>query len=96
MSRLIDADKLLEALKTEPQYLMEAPRSCKSLLTNIISNHHKKVIEVIEQQPTAYDIDKVVAQLEALDNAEVDYYSSNDVIDRIDAIDLVRAGGIDE
>ena len=94
--RIIDADQLLEALKTEPQYLMEAPRSCKSLLTNIISNHHKKVIEVIEQQPTAYDVDKVVEQLKALCNAEVDYYSSNDVIDREDALDIVKKGGLDE
>lgn len=62
--RIIDADQLLEALKTEPQYLMEAPRSCKSLLTNIISNHHKKVIEVIEQQPTVDDVDKRDTQLE--------------------------------
>ena len=94
--KLIDADKRLEALKTEPQYLMEAPRSCKLLLTNIISNHHKKVIEVIEQQPTAYDVDKVVEQLKALCNAEVDYYSSNDVIDREDALDIVKKGGLDE
>ena len=94
--RLIDAEKLLEALKTEPQYLMEAPRSCESLLTDIISNHHKKVIEVIEQQPTAYDVDKVVEQLKALCNAEVDYYSSNDVIDREDALDIVKKGGLDE
>ena len=62
--RIIDADQLLEALKTEPQYLMEAPRSCKLLLTNIISNHHKKVIEVIEQQPTVDDVDKRDTQLE--------------------------------
>ena len=80
MSRLIDADKLKEHFSDEDN-------QCG--LQTIILNS-------IDLQPTAFDIDKVVAQLEALENAEVDYYSSNDVIDRIDAIDIVKKGGIDE
>ena len=52
-------------------------------------------MNMIYRQPTAYDVDKVVEQLESLSNAEADYYyaKSNDVIDREDAIDIVKKGG---
>ena len=55
------------------------------------------LIDRIESQPTAYNVDKVVEQLESLSNAEADYYyaSSNDVIDREDAIEIVKGGGVD-
>lgn len=83
--RLIDADKIIDKLKEYTRTNNgEFNGACRS------------IIEVIEQQPTAYDVDKVVEQLKALDNAEVDYYSSNDVIDREDAIDIVEKGGLDE
>lgn len=53
------------------------------------------MIDEIKEQPTAYDVDKVVEQLESLSNAEADYYyaSSNDVIDRDDTIEIVKGGG---
>ena len=70
--RLIDTDKLLDALRTEPQYIIQEPRSRKSIM-NMISNHHNKVIEVIEQQPTAYNVDKVVQELKN----EKDIYTRN-------------------
>ena len=54
-------------------------------------------MNLIHRQPVAYDVDKVVEQLESLRNAEADYYyaESNDVIDREDAIEIVKAGGTD-
>ena len=53
-------------------------------------------MNLIYRQPTAYDVDKVVEQLESLSNAEADYYyaRSNDVIDREDAIEIVKGGGV--
>ena len=55
------------------------------------------LIDRIKAQPTAYDPEKVVEQLESLSNAEADYYyaRSNDVIDREDAIDIVKKGGVE-
>lgn len=55
------------------------------------------IIGLIENQPTAFDTEKVVEQLESLRNAEADYYyaRSNDVIDREDAIDIVKKGGVE-
>ena len=53
-------------------------------------------MNLIHRQPVAYDVDKVVEQLESLSNAEADYYyaSCNDVIDREDAIEIVKGGGV--
>ena len=54
------------------------------------------LIDRIESQPAAYEPEKVVEQLESLRNAEADYYyaGSNDVIDREDAIEIVKGGGV--
>ena len=45
----------------------------------------------------AFDTENVVEQLESLSNAAADYYyaRSNDVIDREDAIDIVKKGGVE-
>ena len=55
-------------------------------------------MNLIHRQPVAYDVDKVLEQLESLSNAEADYYyaSSNDVIDRDDAIEIVKGGVSDD
>ena len=58
----------------------------------------KTFIKYIEKMPTAYDVEKVVAELEKLPNREADYYyaHSNDVIDREDAIEIVKQGGVSD
>ena len=56
--RLIDADKLI--LHLNDYALQEAPFRGESADTyNVI----KQCIEAVEEQPTAYDVDKVVKQL---------------------------------
>lgn len=82
--RLINADELLSYIDRVNNCGLGKKKSIE-YITKYISN-----------MTTAFDVDKDVVQLEALDNAEVDYYSSNDVIDREDVIDIVRKGGIDE
>lgn len=54
--------------------------------------------DAIDTWNTRKPIDRIVEQLERLPNREADYYyaSSNDVIDREDAIEIVKEGGIDE
>lgn len=56
-----------------------------------------RIEENVLDLPTAYDVDKVVEELEKLPNREADYYyaNSNDVIDREDAIDIVKRGGVE-
>lgn len=83
MGRLIDADALLDRI-------------------SLNYNNHQNISagamkDIINTTPTAYDVEKVVAELETLSNREADYYyaSSNDVIDREDAIDIVKRGGVE-
>ena len=84
--RLIDADKLIEELKIKTV----------SKDAHIISIANA-VVNLVNNQPTAFDTEKVVEQLEGLSNAEADYYyaRSNDVIDREYAIDIVKKGGVE-
>ena len=88
--RLIDADKLIELTQKDMKYAFD-----NGFLDMAFEREH--LIKVIRNQPTAYDIDKVVEQLEGLSNAEADCYyaKSNDVIDREDAIDIVKKGGVE-
>ena len=89
MGRLIDADKLLEETRRDRDYARK---------NGFLDMYYERqvLIDRIKAQPTAYDPEKVVEQLESLRNAEADYYyaGSNDVIDREDAIGIVKGGGI--
>ena len=88
MGRLIDADKLLEETRRDRDYARK---------NGFLDMYYERqaLIDRIESQPTAYEPEKVVEQLESLRNAEADYYyaGSNDVIDREDAIEIVQGGG---
>ena len=77
MSRLIDADKLLEELR---QY------HPLSLSYGILSD--------IEYFPTAYDIDKVVKQLEELKKTAYECYglASGAYVAMCNAIEIVKDG----
>ena len=79
MSRLIDADKLLEELR---QY------HPLSLSYGILSD--------IEYFPTAYDVDKVIEQLENVSFVDIDEEYADDgqrMLFLHDAIEIVKRGG---
>lgn len=83
--RLIDADKLIEEIKQEiDMRYMYSP---------------KGFINVINNQPTAFDFEKVVSELEdykmwkELLIYDLDF-RERQIIKK--AIDIVKAGGIDE
>jgi hypothetical protein len=83
MGRLIDADAFL-------QNLINCDIGRKSL---------EKVIEAVKKQPTAYDPEKVVEQLEKEKNPiyrEVESIMSDRQSIKIDkAIEIVKGGGVD-
>ena len=91
MGRLIDADKLLETLQD-----LEPHCENKDYEYGILKTIRYYMPKIINDEPTVFDVDKVVKQLESLSNAEADYYyaSGNDVIDRDDAIEIVKGGGV--
>ena len=91
MSRLIDADKLLDDMKNK--------WDMQDLYLPI---HFKELL--IDEQPTAFDVDKVVEQLEenyflTESTFDDDGYCNDDseeVVNLNEAIEIIKRGGIDE
>ena len=83
MGRLIDADKLKDERRTLP----------------MMSNWGEMLISLlIDEQPTAYDIDRVIEQLEKVSFIDVDEEYANDgqrMLFLHDAIEIVNKGGIE-
>ena len=76
MSRLIDADKLKEAINS-------------SLNTGRETFSPEIICEAVDEQPTAFDVDKVVEQLE-------DYLFEKYCIEGETTIDeIVKGGGVE-
>lgn len=83
MGRLIDADKLKDERRTLP----------------MMSNWGEMLISLlIDEQPTAYDIDRVIEQLEKVSFIDVDEEYADDgqrMLFLHDAIEIVKKGGIE-
>ena len=101
--RLIDADKLIEDLTKEIDGMIKGMLDEEYLDNEYLKGNVNFSIlarEIVKNQPTTFDVDKVVKQLEELKEWEdVDgkaYYtmSEKQVINK--AIKIVKRGGIDE
>ena len=79
MIRLIDADKLLNRIA-------ELFRNDDLYLVG-------KFIGLIEQQPTAFNVEKVVEQLEK-ESYYIDIETDREVVNLNEAIEIVRKGGV--
>ena len=97
--RLVDADALLEQynLKDATKYgNKDAEQQAHSYGTMMLY----EIADMIEDAPTVYDVDKVVAELEMkIDNAEFDEMLSRDEKDAYmdayrRAIEIVKGGGV--
>ena len=92
MERLIDADKLLEETRRDRDYARK---------NGFLDMYYERqvLIDRIKEQPTAYDPDKVVEQLEEIrvkktcnkEKCDTKELCRICVVD--DAIDIVKAGG---
>lgn len=91
MTRLIDADKLKEAINS-------------SLNTGRETFSPEIICEAVDEHPTAFDVDKVVEQLEKLADEANDkileagglqlYYDGYEDAMRT-AVEIVKGGGVD-
>ena len=61
--RLIDADELIKVLDKEPQYTLKIQKGLKQV-PEAIKYHHNKIIEIIKKQPTAFDAEKLIQNIE--------------------------------
>ena len=104
--RLIDADKLIK-------YIEKSRKENPHNDIKIASNHnfeHFHFIKLVNEQPTAYDVDKVVEQLENEKDIHTRNYNISPCKEYAEikqryvciciainkALDIVKAGGIDE
>lgn len=87
--RLIDANELIAEIKDWQQDIHDNEYDAEKY-----DFVFERIYEIIDEQSTAYDIDKVVEQLESLPNINQNYHSSTEMIDREDAIEIVK-GGLD-
>ena len=103
MSRLIDADALIKVLKARAENEAIAGYMTAYDVTN-------SIIDEVEEQPTAYDVEKVVAELEEMIKPKKFYFCKyakggckhldNEAKDCLEcivelSIDIVRKGGVE-
>ena len=86
--KLIDTDKLIEDLKEYVENIKNIRDDGKCFLTE------ENVLSIIKEQPTAFDVDKVVEQLE--EEIKENPYQSEYLAGLYKAIEIVKDGGIDE
>lgn len=84
MSRLIDADDLIEYIKIWD-------------IGNSISSDQKEFIDCVNRQLTVFDVDKVVEQLGNIGTLArpVGWTKAYEIIMLKDAIEIVKEGGVE-
>lgn len=82
--RLINADKLKEAINS-------------SLNTGRETFSPEIICEAVDEQPTAFDVDKVVEQLEKRSTLAkpVGWTKSYEIVILNDAVEIVKGGGVE-
>lgn len=93
MSRLIDADKLIDKLKEYTR-----TNNCE------FNGACRSIIEIVKQQPTAYNVDKVLENIKFRNfltitntgDEKLDFAYSKVANILANVVDIVKVGGIDE
>lgn len=92
--RLIDADALVAKIWEKHKKVEDTYDLCVDEVKDILCG----IVSIIDEQPTAYDLDKIA---KALDKAS-DYCESNEqdmehvqMLRLVDAVDIVKGGGVD-
>ena len=102
MSDLISRSELLKRFLVNKDEHRIPERDCDNLEVTVSIKDVKTIIKV---QPTAYDVDKVVKELDKLDVKAIkrykggtfgDYEGTDYYIKKSEAIEIVKAGGKNE
>lgn len=95
--RLIDADRIKNDIMNI-HYNCVGMRAGKVVVADFAAQYREDILAIIDEQPTAYDIDKVVEQLEkeSYDSCHIDLNTPINrtwqIIDLDDAIEIVKGG----
>lgn len=108
MGRLIDADALIEEIKSL-QVFVTGLRAGRGILNEYAKQYRESLLRIVDEQPTAYNVETVVDQLEEereYSYADFDEYSYSYELDLTEEYDdffhkgleramrIVKAGGI--
>lgn len=96
--RLIDADALLEEIKSI-QVVVTGLRTGKGFLNECMNNYRESVLRAIDEQPTSYDPDKVVSEIRRDSGnwyRDIDGDYVPPMIETEKAIKIVKKGGVDK
>lgn len=92
--RLIDADKLIDALGVRDCHKHESQEAYDTLMLY-------EILGTIEDQPTAYDVDKVISEIDrcSIDNTDWKYSGNPELASyylsrTADVVDIVKRGGV--
>ncbi len=93
--RLIDVDELLKTFTVNSDGIRIPEKDCDNFDITISL---KEIKRIIREQPTAYDVDKVVEQLKDVSYERFGYagMGGENVVNLDDAIEIVKAGGKNE
>lgn len=89
MGRLIDADVLIAQIWEKHKKVEESYDLCVDELKEVFCG----IVALVDEQPTAYDSDKAVEQLEEACISPSDYPGYTVDIEK--AIEIVKGGGVD-
>lgn len=84
---LISREKLIDSLNLCGCYKHENPKAYDTLMLY-------EILGAIEDQPTAYDVEKVVEEINEESWEYMSDFPNSSVIGRDDAIDIVKRGGV--
>lgn len=90
MGRLIYADALIEEIKSL-QVFVTGLRAGKGILNEYAKQYRESLLRIVDEQPTAYNVDAVVAELNEL-SIQSDGFFMNYTEE---AVDLVKRGGVE-
>ena len=91
MSDLISRSALIKEI--EGMYLyVSGVRSGKGLLSKTMEAYKKNILDVIKEQPTAYDVDAVVKELE--ESTVCGMFGAMFGKSDTEIIDIIRKGGV--
>lgn len=97
MGRLIDADALIEEIKSL-QVFVTGLRAGKGILNEYAKQYRESLLRIVDEQPTAYNVDAVVKQLKEekgkFEGIYTDY--AEGLVDAYEhAISVVKAGVVE-
>lgn len=95
--RLIDADMLMKEIQSF-RCSITGLRAGKGVLAHAADEYRKSILQIIDDQPTAFDKEKVIEELKSAEN----YLYVNGIritnfkfIHTLTAIEIVEKGGIE-